>query len=1457
LQKDTAEALKYYQDVIDAIKKLESLKVSPGNYVDLINKQKEAISTTDKLTTAVDNLSKAQAGNANSTKATAQANSDSSKSFTQNTAAVEANIAKQKELKKELEGIAATRKQLNDFNGKVNFDGNEAAKVQIEKQLLDFSERELQIRKELSELNTQLQGNAVSDPEHFQGNDLDAAAKAKALEKEQTRQLNTELKAQAQYELATAGSINEAKAAVSLMIKERDSLNLKTEDGVKRQTELNTKIDEYNAFIKENNDLLGKQRLNVGNYPSSFGGAFTALKAELANVKEALNDPALSGEQLKSLENEQKLLTQLTENLGQQFTSTREELRAYQEAAKQLGLSLGDDNKLFHQFAAEVGSVKDEIGDLQARINFNSSDTKYIDGAIEAVNGLAGAYSAAEGAVQLFGDEDKDVQKGMQKLQALIAITTGLQQVQNAIQSESAAMQTILAAKTNLLAAARSLLGSKIKEETAAVIADTTAQEANTAAIVANATAAEGSTVAGATEQDVSLIDEAAAAQEQLSTATETVGTATEAVTTIKEAAAPITKLNTVATEEETAAESRSGIVKLVLLARLRLLAAAKRLLGTATAQNVVATEAEAAAQASSIAATQGAAVANTELAASAEGATVAMGEEAVATETATAATATFAEAFAATGIGALILAVGAALVYAIVKLNDYANASYQAYQQNVDFTASIKDVYDTLQKQGQLVDEYNKQQTQNLQNQAAISAAAGQNKSQEFAMNAKLLQQRKEMADSRLANLIAENEKKYSAEGLKGTDALKKAQDDYLIHYDHYLGQIKTVQNDLQKLTVNNDLSDSEKATKKEALTGLLTDLQKQADGVKAGYDVISKAQSDVASTSLDVVTNQVGQIAYLNEEERKLTLATTEWEVSNIKSRNERILADTQSSFDERRKAIQSNADAEIRIARAQADDIIKNPTSSDNDRLIAEKLFHDKRLEIIRTSHDAIDTENENENNRLIAADKAMYDTRIKAQQEFYSKAAQDPNLSFSQQVAAFDKAQQLQQQQIISDHEADEKIKNQSFRTNEEKAADEAAFQQQLIDLAQKGAEGRLKFIEDYNKRVQAETNAAQSALKNAIQGIYVSDVETSEQYASDVKALDESLKKKEISLTEYNHKRRDLDDDYNIYSLTSQLAKDRNELASVQHTTQEELALRQKIANEEIALAEKTAEKQKEAAQQVAEAEKQLLDDILTLGQTIGDASFQRKIDGYQKLMDASNKYYDTEISNIANSARIGAITDQQAADRTTILNAEKAAKADQYDKKERDMKTKQARFDKMASLARIAASTAEAIMKTYATFGFPLGTPLALAQGAIGLAEAAIVLATPLPTYKYGLKGNKGAHFGVYGEAGAELVEKPGFAPFIADKATIDYLPARTKITPLKAAEVDEMLNRTMMMQTAALLDKKAPKADNSVLDAINHQTKQLAKAIQKGKTSIHIHDNAAYLAWKQKRTNW
>jgi Txe/YoeB family toxin of Txe-Axe toxin-antitoxin module len=1348
LKKDTAEALGYYQQVIDAVKKIENLKVSPGNYGDLISKQKELIENSNKLAGAFDNISKAGVATAAATKNAAQSASDGAKSFTQNTAAVQDNIDKQKQLKKELDDIVSARRKLEDFKGKTNFSGNEAAQLQIEKELLDYSNRELVIKKQLADLNTQLQGYSVSAGTSFQGTDTTDAAKAKALEKEETRQLNAELKNQAQYELATVGSINEAKAAVSLLTKERDKLNLTTEEGVTRQAELNRKIDEYNAFIKENNDLQGKQRLNVGNYPtaSGFTNAYAALKQELASVKQELNDPALQGKQLESLQTQERLLTQLTENLNQQFNSTREELRAYQEAAKALGLTLGADSALFQDFAGQVGDAKDEVEDLQASINFNASDTKFLDGAVEAAGALAGAYGAAYGAAELFGNGSEDLQKSMVKLQSVIAIVTGLQQVQTAIQSESATMQTILAAKTSLLAVAQ-------------------------------------------------------------------------------------------------------------------------KLLGTNTARATVAIEAEAAAQTESVVAAEAQVVANEEIAVSAEGAAVAITTEAVATEAATAATATFAEAFAATGIGAIILAVGAAIVYLVVKMNDYANAAYEAYKTNVSLTAALKDQYDTLNKQNALVDEYSRKAIANQQQENELAEAAGENRAKQFDQQAKLLQQQKQIADGKLANEIAANEQKYSSEGVKGLDALTKAQDDYLLHYDHFLGQVQYVQKRLTEVAQNNDLSDSQKETQTAALQELLTDLNSQADGVKAAYDSITQTKQAAADADKAIQVQQAEQTKYNADEERKLVLALTEFEVSNIKSRNEQILADTLSSFDKRSAAMQSNAAADIKLAQAQLNDVLNNPESSNNDRLTAEKQFAEKRVELIRSEHAAIDKLNTEENNRTINADKALHDSRLKAQQEFYSRAIQNPNLSFEQQAAAFEKVQALQREQVIADHTADEQIKNQSYRTDQERAADEASFQQQLNDLTEKGNEARIKLQEDYHKRLQQENQKAQDILKAAIASNYQSDVDNESDLTAGLNSLNNSLQKREISLREYNQKRKDLENDYNTFVLSAQLKKDKAELdrqiAANENTVDQQI----KVNKDLQALYDEQARQYNEALSAKNDLEKEFAQDIANLITTIGDAGFERQINNYEKLKQASDDYYSREIENIANAARAGSITDADAADRTTILNAEKEAAAERLDKKEREIKTRQAKFDRAASLLEIAAKAAQAEVSALSYLSNPFTAPLypeiaALIAG-IALAQITTILATPLPTYKYGLKGDKPGHYGVYGEAGAELIEKPSIAPYIADTATVDYLPARTKITPLKNSDINSMMHRSMIQTTAQMLafDKaqklQEKKVDERVLLAINHQTRQLSKVIKGSKSNITIYDNSAFLKYKKDNMQW
>lgn len=98
----------------------------------------------------------------------------------------------------------------------------------------------------------------------------------------------------------------------------------------------------------------------------------------------------------------------------------------------------------FQQFANDVireaGRIKDSVGDMRAEIGYFASDTRRLDAVLGGVQGLAGAFSAVEGAAALMGIESKDLQKTMVQLQGALALVNGLQAIQNALQAESAFM---------------------------------------------------------------------------------------------------------------------------------------------------------------------------------------------------------------------------------------------------------------------------------------------------------------------------------------------------------------------------------------------------------------------------------------------------------------------------------------------------------------------------------------------------------------------------------------------------------------------------------------------------------------------------------------------------------------------------------------------------------------------------------------------------------------------------------------------------------------------------------------------------------------------------------------------------------------------------------------------------------------------------------------------------------
>jgi len=136
----------------------------------------------------------------------------------------------------------------------------------------------------------------------------------------------------------------------------------------------------------------------------------------------------------------------------------------------------------FKQAEQRAGELKDTISDLSAKIKVLGSDTRTLDGVISAAEGLAGGFAIAQGAAALFGDENKELEKALLKVQSAMAILNGIQAVANVLQKESAARvlaSTIIERIRNFVKTGSVALN---KQETASTVALTVATGAQTVA---------------------------------------------------------------------------------------------------------------------------------------------------------------------------------------------------------------------------------------------------------------------------------------------------------------------------------------------------------------------------------------------------------------------------------------------------------------------------------------------------------------------------------------------------------------------------------------------------------------------------------------------------------------------------------------------------------------------------------------------------------------------------------------------------------------------------------------------------------------------------------------------------------------------------------------------------------------------------------------------------------------
>ena len=142
------------------------------------------------------------------------------------------------------------------------------------------------------------------------------------------------------------------------------------------------------------------------------------------------------------------------------------------------------------QLTERAATVRDAIGDVNSAINRAASDTRIFDQIAGAAGLTTAAFQTLQGASKLLGVDLGDNVEVIAKLQAAMAITNGLTQIQTALQKESALMQGVAAVQTQANAAAQALLAKNTATATAASKAFNAVANANPYVLIGTALAA-------------------------------------------------------------------------------------------------------------------------------------------------------------------------------------------------------------------------------------------------------------------------------------------------------------------------------------------------------------------------------------------------------------------------------------------------------------------------------------------------------------------------------------------------------------------------------------------------------------------------------------------------------------------------------------------------------------------------------------------------------------------------------------------------------------------------------------------------------------------------------------------------------------------------------------------------------------------------------------------------------
>lgn len=289
-----------------------------------------------------------------------------------------------------------------------------------------------------------------------------------------------------------SGATENGRKTIRGASNDTDKLTRAARDLAFAESENAKRLAELKQAQKEANELNKlTTRLN-----QSAEGSYNRLSAQYSINKIYLNNMTVeereATEEGRKLVAETKAIYEEMKRLQEATGKTSLNVGNYSDAAKGLTTQIENQTKQlallrlegkqgtaeYQQLSKETAMLRDAVKDATDEITRMASDTSNLDAVLSFAAGASGGFAAFTGAMELFGSESEEVQEAQKKLQAAIAITTGVQAIQNAVQKQSAIMLGISRLQMAALSKAQVYNRLVTMQGTKATLAATIAQKA-------------------------------------------------------------------------------------------------------------------------------------------------------------------------------------------------------------------------------------------------------------------------------------------------------------------------------------------------------------------------------------------------------------------------------------------------------------------------------------------------------------------------------------------------------------------------------------------------------------------------------------------------------------------------------------------------------------------------------------------------------------------------------------------------------------------------------------------------------------------------------------------------------------------------------------------------------------------------------------------------------------------